>query len=128
MYFSIITIISLIPFPSIAEQLNTRTDLLTGVFNQGMFYQFKNKKIMIADASVNFAPADEKIQLDLIIISKNPKIRIAQLLNSFNCKVFVFDASNPAWKIEKWKQECKSLNLSWHSIPETGAFIYNVGI
>ena len=66
--------------------------------------------------------------IDGRIISKNPKIRIASLAQTFTCKLFVFDASNPAWKIEKWKEECKSLNLSWYSVSETGAFIYNIGI
>lgn len=112
----------------IANQLETRSDSLITVFNQGMFYQFNNKKILLADKQLNFAPAEQKIQLDLIIISKNPTIRIASLAETFNCKLVVFDASNPAWKIEKWKQECKTLNLSWYSVAETGAFIYNIGI
>jgi competence protein ComEC len=112
----------------IAHQLETRADTLVGVFNQGMFYQFNNKKILLADKVLNFAATAQKIRLDLIIISKNPKINITQLLQNFSCKEFVFDASNPAWKIEKWKAECKSLNLLYHSIPETGAFIYNIGI
>ena len=112
----------------IANQLDKRSDSLVGIFNQGMFYQFDNKKILVAYKPVNFEAMDQKIQLDLIIISKNPKIRIASLAKTFNCKLFVFDASNPAWKIEKWKEECKSLKLSWYSVPESGAFIYNVVI
>ncbi|MFM6925981.1 MAG: ComEC/Rec2 family competence protein [Ferruginibacter sp.] len=112
----------------VAMQLDQRADSLTSVFNHGMFYQFNNKRILIADTLLNFAAADQKMQLDLIIISKNPKIQIASLAASFNCKLFVFDASNPAWKIEKWKQECRALNLNYYSVPDTGAFIYNIGI
>jgi competence protein ComEC len=112
----------------IAQQVYTRTDSLSQVFNQGMFYQFNKKKVLVADKQFNFLPTDQTIQLDLIIISKNPKISIDKLTEIFNCKLFVFDASNPAWKIEKWKQECKSLHLDYYSIPENGAFIYNIGI
>jgi competence protein ComEC len=112
----------------VALQLNKRTDSLPVVFNQGVFYQFNNKKILVADTTLNFLPAERKMQLDLIIISKNPKIDIASLAFTFNCKLIVFDASNPAWKIEKWKQQCKALNLNWYSVAETGAFIYNIGI
>lgn len=112
----------------VALQLDKRADSLAAVFNHKMFYQFNNKRILIADRQVNFAPADHKIELDLIIISKNPKIQIASLAENFNCKLFVFDASNPAWEIEKWKQECKALNLNFYSVPDTGAFIYNIGI
>ena len=112
----------------IAQQLDTRTDSMDGVFNQGMFYQFNNRKILIADRAVIFDSVAQKIDLDLLIISKNPRLDITSLAKTFNCKQIVFDASNPPWKIEKWKKECTSLNLPFYSIPDTGAFIYNIGI
>ncbi len=112
----------------IAQQLDTRTDAIDCVFNTGLFYQFNNKKILIADRTIIFDSIAQKIDLDLLIISKNPKLDITSLAKTFNCKQIVFDASNPPWKIEKWKKECKSLNLKFYSIPDTGAFIYNIGI
>jgi competence protein ComEC len=112
----------------IAQQLDKRTDSLAGVFNSGMFYQFNNKKILIADRAIIIDSVAQKINLDLLIISKNPKLDITNLAKIFNCLQIVFDASNPPWKIEKWKKECKTLNLKFYSIPDTGAFIYNIGI
>lgn len=112
----------------INQQLDIRADSLNGVFKTGMFYQFNNKRIMIADSSIKVAPAEHKITLDLVILSKNPNIRIANLLSAVNCKYFVFDASNPAWKIDKWKQECRAYKITWHSVAESGAYIYNIGI
>ena len=112
----------------IAQQLNTRTDSMHGVFNQGLFYQFYNRKILIADRTVIFDSGAKKINLDLLIISKNPNLDITSLAKTFNCRQIIFDASNPPWKIEKWKKECTSLNLPFYSIPDSGAFIYNIGI
>ncbi len=112
----------------IKQQLTLRTDSLSGTIGQNMFYQFNDKRIMIIDKSLNFDSVSQKIELDLLLISKNPKISIKQLAAIFNCKQFVFDASNPSWKIEKWKQECKSLNLNYYSVPADGAFTYNIGI
>ncbi len=112
----------------IAQQLNNRTDSLVAVFQQGIFYQFKNKKIAILDKEIKAYPVQQKIELDLLIISKNPKLSISQLTEIFNCKQFVFDASNPNWKIEKWIAECKALHVNFYSIPDKGAFIYNIGI
>lgn len=112
----------------IALRLEKRTDLLDGVFNTGIFYQFNNKKIMVADKAMLFDSIGTKINLDLLIISKNPKLSIAELAKAFNCRQIVFDASNAPWKIEKWKKECQSLNLQYYSIPETGAFTYNIDI
>jgi competence protein ComEC len=110
----------------ILQQLVKSSDTLNGVFNNGMFYQFNSKKILIADKTISFESVDKKIDLDLLIISKNPKLNITDLLAVFNCKQVVFDASNPEWKIEKWKQECNDLQVNNYSIPEAGAFIYNI--
>lgn len=112
----------------IVQQLHKRTDSLDRVFNSGMFYQFNKQKILVADKTVIFDPVEQKINLDLLIISKNPRLNIETLLKTFNCKQVVFDASNPPWKIAKWKKECELLNLKYHSVAETGAFIYNIGI
>jgi competence protein ComEC len=112
----------------IAQQLDKGADSLNAVFNKGMFYQFGGKKILIADKSFDIDPTAANIDLDLLIISKSPQLDIQQFAKSFRCKQIVFDASNPAYKIEKWKQQCKKLGLPCFSIPENGAFIYNIGI
>ena len=112
----------------IAQQLNQRTDSSPAIFRQNMFYQFNEKKILIVDRPIKFNDLQQKVELDLLIVSKNPALKIAKVVKAFNCKLVVFDASNPAWKIEKWKQECKSLQVNFYSIPAEGAFVYNIGI
>jgi competence protein ComEC len=112
----------------IAQQLDNRTDSLITVFKQGMFYQFNNKRIGIVSKPITATGIEQKIELDLLVISKNPKLSIADLTKIFKCKQFVFDASNPAWKIENWIAECKALRVNFYSIPVNGAFVYNVGI
>jgi competence protein ComEC len=112
----------------IAQQFNSRTDSMDGIFNSGMFYQFNHKKILIADKAMAFDPVSQKINLDLLIISKNPPINIAQLVKVFNCKQIIFDASNPPWKIEKWIKECQTLKQAFYSVSHSGAFIYNIGV
>lgn len=111
----------------IVQQLDRRSDSLAGVIQYGSFYQFNNKRILLVDNTISFNPVQQRMELDLIVISKNPRLSITQLAKSFNCKQFVFDASNPVWKINKWKQECEALHINHHSIPEKGALIYNVG-
>jgi competence protein ComEC len=112
----------------IARQLKSRADSLNNLFQQNMFYQFKAKRILVLDKPVIFNPALPKINIDVIILSKNPKLSIIQLAKVFNAGQFVFDASNPLWKIKQWQQECKSLQVNYHSVPEAGAFIYDIGI
>jgi competence protein ComEC len=109
-------------------QLDYRTDSLINLFKYGMFYQFNNKRIGMVSKPIISSGNEKKIQLDLLVISKNPRLSIADLRKIFNCKHYVFDASSPAWKIEIWIAECKAMKLNFYSIPAKGAFVYDVGI
>ena len=112
----------------IAFQLTNRKDTLNDIFQNKIFYQFQNKRIVIINKPVIIEALQQKIDVDLVIISKNPRLYIYQLAAVFNCKQFVFDASNPLWKIEKWQKECEVLHLPNHSIPGQGAFVYDIGM
>ncbi|HEV8080638.1 MAG TPA: ComEC/Rec2 family competence protein [Chitinophagaceae bacterium] len=107
-------------------QLNKRGDLLPALYQNGNFCQFNNKKILLIDNSIVFQPAEQKINVDYIIISKNPKLYIPQLLQVFNCHLYIFDSSNPSWKIAKWKKDCEELHLRCYSVPDQGAFVIDL--
>ncbi len=64
----------------------------------------------------------KKINADIIIFSGNPRVKLAEVAAIFNCTQYVFDSSNPLWKIRYWKKDADSLHLRHHSIPELGAF------
>jgi competence protein ComEC len=89
------------------------------------FIQFAGKKILIIDKPFKFE-SPSKIRLDLIIVSHNPRLYISELAKVFDCKKFVFDASNSTWKINQWKKDCDSLHLRHHSTPDKGAFEMNL--
>jgi len=107
----------------IALQLTNRRDSSGNIFEAGVFYLFNNKRIVLVDKATRFEASQQKINVDMIVISKSPKLYIPQLAKIFNCKLYVFDASNSLWKIAKWKADCSALNLQCYSIPEQGAFI-----
>ncbi|MEO7291976.1 MAG: ComEC/Rec2 family competence protein [Ginsengibacter sp.] len=110
----------------IALQLNKEIDSIAEVHANNMFYQFDNKKILLIDRAIIFQPVEQKINVDYIIISKNPKLYIPQLATVFNCEQFIFDGSNSLWKIAKWKKDCEQLHLPCYSVPEQGAFIVDL--
>lgn len=93
------------------------------LFQQNNFMGFYGKRILMIDSAVDYKPLPKKINVDYIIISKNPRLFIPMLAEVFNCSIYIFDASNPIWKIEKWKKDCEELHLRFHSVPEQGAFI-----
>jgi competence protein ComEC len=107
-------------------QLNQRVDSLSNCFAKTNFYQFNTKKIMLIDKPVAFDSLTTKINVDIILISKNPKLHIPQLASVFNCKTIVFDASNSLWKIDQWKKDCDKLNLQYYSVPDNGAYVLDL--
>ncbi len=107
----------------ISMRLNYKTDSVNSLYSNSHFLQFFNKKILLIDSALSYAVPERKINIDYIIISKNPKLFIPKLAEVFNAGIYVFDASNPMWKIEKWKKDCEELHLRFHSVPEQGAFV-----
>jgi competence protein ComEC len=89
------------------------------------FISFHNKKILLVDENFSFE-TPEKIPVDLIIISKNPRVYIPKLAAVFSCNQYVFDGSNSQWKINQWKKDCDSLHLQHYSTPDKGAFEWNL--
>lgn len=93
------------------------------LFQLNNFLGFYGKRILMIDSAIDYKPLTKKINVDYIIVSKNPKLFISNLAKVFECGVYIFDASNPLWKIEKWKKDCEELHLRFHSVSEQGAFV-----
>ena len=100
-----------------------RKEKLPALSQQGFFWQFSGKKIMVIDSAIAFEPAAIKIRADVLLISGNPKINIADIICAVSPAVIVFDASNNLWKIGQWKKECEQLHLRSHNMAEAGAFV-----
>jgi len=89
------------------------------------FIIFYDKNILLLDKSVSFLKAPAKPVIDLLIISKNPKIYMKDLADKINIKQIVFDGSNPTWKLAYWKKDCDSLHIPYYDVTEKGAFVMN---
>jgi competence protein ComEC len=87
---------------------------------------FKNKRLMIIDKACKFQPIQQKIDIDVLLISKNPRLHISDIICAIKPKWIVMDASNNLWKTSKWKKECEALNLRCFSIKDQGAFVMNM--
>ena len=87
---------------------------------------YNSKKIMTINETKYFAPLDEKIPVDLLLISGNPKLYFNKLAETFSVKQVVFDGSCPAWKINYWKKDCDLFQIPYHDVNEKGAFVMNL--
>ncbi|MEO6538473.1 MAG: ComEC/Rec2 family competence protein [Ferruginibacter sp.] len=102
----------------------------SGAFNNlehhNKLWHYAGKICLFMDSSIVLAPLKQKIRVDILLISKNPNLHIADITTAVTPAIVVLDASNSLWKIENWKKECEQLLLRCHSIPEKGAFILDV--
>lgn len=80
-----------------------------------------HKKILVIHQPVTIPVPARKIGVDLIILSGNPDTSPGQLATRFTCTEYIFDNSNPLWKIRQWKKAADSLHLRHQTISEQGA-------
>jgi competence protein ComEC len=107
----------------VSLQIEESSDTLKALSNKNRLWQFYNKSIMIIDSTIQFEPNNNQLAIDVLLICKNPKIRIVDITASVSPNIIVFDASNSLWKIAQWKKECDELHLQYFITGEQGAFI-----
>jgi competence protein ComEC len=91
----------------------------------GNYIQFNNKKILLVDSAISFQLIENKPVIDLLVISKKPKLYITKLASALNIRQVVFDGSVPPWKTIYWKKDCDSLHIPWYDVTMKGAFVMN---
>lgn len=86
-------------------------------------YQFCNYRMaviqqpMVSDAGTN------KIIVDALVISGNPRLRLEDLLDKFTTNTIIFDATNSRYRINKWEEEAKDSGLVTYDVKVDGAFV-----
>lgn len=86
---------------------------------------FADRRLLIVRGQLPDIWPAKKCKTDYILLSHDPQVDIRQLLQHFDTRLFIFDASCSPGKIRKWKNECEALTLRFFSVPEQGAFIQN---
>ena len=110
----------------ISLQLDKNENNLNGLLQQHNYWQFFDKKMIMVDTTVVYEPLVNKLDVDILIISKNPAVKITSIITAIKPSIILFDSSNSLWKIANWKKECLALDLPCFSIPEQGAFVLNI--
>jgi competence protein ComEC len=95
-------------------------DPARGVFSEKGYIQFLDKRIAVIDRP---EAAIQKLKVDYLVISGNPKLKIAEILECYNTGMIIIDASNSKYKAEKWLKECRKLKMPCWSVLHNGAFV-----
>ena len=101
----------------------TSTGTLNGSIPEAPLFVFENTRILLIDSTWNGSAATYKPTVDFVILSKNPRISIHEMLAVLDCKQIVFDHSNASWRIQGWKKECAEAGIPCHDVSAKGAFV-----
>ncbi|HRI60517.1 MAG TPA: ComEC/Rec2 family competence protein, partial [Saprospiraceae bacterium] len=89
------------------------------------FVQFFDLKIAIINDARWVKSGDiPPVVVDVLLLSKNPRVSIARCREQFPFKMVVFDASNSWKQIERWKAECEAAGVMYHDVREQGAWVW----
>ena len=106
-------------------ETNNETDTVNRYVSiKNNYVQFHNKRIVVIDTLpiIHYKP-HKKLYADLIILSKSAKIKIQDLQKLFEFKKIIIDSSNSEWINQKWKKECRKLNINFYSVLDSGAYV-----
>lgn len=112
--------------PSRSRHRLTSTGNISAVQQFEDILIYKGKKILIINETKQFSPLLSKADVDILIVSGNPKLYFTSLLETFSLKQVVFDGSCLSWKINYWKKDCDSLQIPYHDVSEKGAFVMSL--
>ena len=66
-------------------------------------FTLQGKQVLLLSEALPFAQATPKQKIDLLVLSKNPRLTISRLLQSFTIEQVVVDGSVPPWRAAAWK-------------------------
>jgi competence protein ComEC len=86
-------------------------------------YTVRGRRIAVIDG-VNL-PLSVKANVDVLILSGNPKLDLEEASKNIACKKLVFDTSNKPARMKKWLEQCLELHIDYHDCRER-AFIMDL--
>jgi len=86
------------------------------------FIQFYTCKLFIADASIELPKHEQKMAIDVLLLSENTPFELHQLLQHFIPKAIVADASNSKKTLSDWQEEADQLELDYWDVQAQGAY------
>ena len=94
------------------------------LFRQGRLIEFSGVRLALLDRLPSgSAPGQEKTTVDYLVLIDSPTLAIEDLVDRFNFKMIIFDASNKKSRVAKWKTACQEKGIPCFDTQEKGAFV-----
>ncbi|MBK8657948.1 MAG: ComEC family competence protein [Bacteroidetes bacterium] len=94
----------------------------------GKFLQVGGQRIVVVDTAISKGLTDirNKLKVDVVVLSHNPRLYIAELKKLVDFDKIVFDTSNKSWRTAYWKKDCLQLGIDYWDVAERGAFVNSI--
>ncbi len=89
----------------------------------GNFYQFGEYRVLRWDEKLDKFKFYRKISVDALFISGNPRVTLQDVMGSVNFSFLIIGADNPDYKINKWVEEAKQMNVRYYMLKKNPAYI-----
>lgn len=92
---------------------------------QSPFIQFYDQRMIVVDDVKwvqHFQAPSSPIDVDVLLLSKNPRLSVNDCQKIFHARVIVADNTNSRKRVSQWKSECKILQIPFHDVREQGAW------
>lgn len=96
------------------------------LFSKRNYFQFYGYKIALIDNNFKISNTAKKLKIDALIITKNPRYSLTEILINFNPTEIIIDASNSKYVASKLKEEAITLGLNYYDIASDGAFVKTI--
>jgi competence protein ComEC len=118
---------NIIAFSDIPENHNATLNHYTrGTFSDSLrvfplqnAISFQNKRILVVDSLGIYKTS---IHPEIIVLTENPKINLARLIQEIKPKEIIADKSNYKNSIKRWETTCRKAKIPFHAIAEKGFY------
>jgi len=82
--------------------------------------------ILLLSSLMNFENQKETLKVDYLILSGKNKFDLNAITEKLDIGLFVFDSSVSPYHIQDYMNNCKVLNIPFHSVSKSGCFIVDL--
>ncbi|MDR1729644.1 MAG: ComEC family competence protein [Prevotellaceae bacterium] len=92
----------------------------------GSYFTIGNKKaFVLTDDFYKKHQTNSPLSVDFLVLSNNASYTISELCGLFRFETLIVDSSNSYYQAEKWKEQCREMNIACYVVREKGAYLFN---
>ncbi|MFA5419062.1 MAG: ComEC/Rec2 family competence protein [Bacteroidales bacterium] len=99
---------------------------LTGYYHDGAYILFNNQRIMLINEHSDFIPTNQKLSMDMLVVSGKPAIKPDDLVKTIQTNLIITDGSVPAYWKKKLALVAKQNQIRHFDTSKDGAFTFGI--